>query len=176
MEWIKKNEELLRSRKTIVPPKGPTDAKIAYIGEQPGRQETHQRKPFVGPAGRELDKCSEQAKLNPLDGYYSNVIKDLDLPLKAYIDIPNRMTKDVVVTPLGLQYIEILKQELEEIKPNVVVAVGGVALFALCARRGINNWRSSILESTLVPGLKVIPTLHPATIIPPSLVFLTAFP
>jgi DNA polymerase-1 len=42
----------------------------------------------------------------------------------------------------------------------------------LCSRVGITKWRGSILESTLIPGLKVIPTFHPATIIPPKFNFL----
>jgi len=53
-----------------------------------------------------------------------------------------------------------------------VVALGNVALLALTNRIGITKWRGSVLESTVVPGLKVVPTFHPATFIPPKFNFL----
>ena len=52
-------------RHTFVPPSGPTDAKIAGVGEQPGYQEVRARppKPFVGPAGQGLDECLAMVKI-----------------------------------------------------------------------------------------------------------------
>ena len=44
---------------------------------------------------------------------------------------------------------------------NVIVAFGNIPLIALTNRVGITKWRGSVLESTLVPGLKVLPTYHP---------------
>ena len=60
--------------------------------------------------------------------------------------------------------IERLRDEIELLKPNVVVAMGNLALFALTGEWGVGNWRSSIMESTLIPGLKVIPTLSPTIV------------
>ena len=62
---------------------------------------------------------------------------------------------------------EILARELALLKPNVAVALGDEALFALTGQRGITKWRGSILPSTMLGptmGLKVIPSLHPAWI------------
>jgi len=50
--------------------------------------------------------------------------------------------------------------------------MGNIALLALTNRVGITKWRGSVIESTLVPGLKVIGTFHPATFIPPKFNFL----
>ena len=66
------------------------------------------------------------------------------------------------VSELGQYYLEVLRDELRNCKANVIVVMGNTALFALCDRVGINSWRGSVLESTLLPGVKVIPTLHPA--------------
>jgi len=141
------------------------NAPIALVGEQPGVSELRARECFVGPAGRELNNILRTASIPRSSCYITNVIKDLNKPLKHYIEITKH---GVQVSSEGSQYISFLKEELEYVKPTVVVALGGVALYALCDRVGITKWRGSILESTLVKGLKVIPTFHPATVIPPK--------
>ncbi len=159
-------------KKTFVPPSGSTSAKMAICGEQPGYDEVRARppRPFVGPAGRGLDECLLMTKIQRRDLYITNVIKDLDMPLKHYIDIDNR--GKWTIHPEGYQYINELGEELKALNLNVVVALGNVALLALTNRVGITKWRGSVLESTLVPGLKVIGTFHPATFIPPKFNFL----
>jgi DNA polymerase I-like protein with 3'-5' exonuclease and polymerase domains len=57
-----------------------------------------------------------------------------------------------------------LKEELLRVKPNVVCAVGNLAMWVLTGEWGVHDWRSSIMESTLIPGLKVIPTVPPAVL------------
>ena len=150
---------------TYVPPMGPTDAKIAIVGEQPGRNEILHKHlgPFSGPSGKNLQECLQIAKLSWTNIYRTNVIKDLDTPISSYIEIRSGKNAKAVATPKGEQYITELKEELAALRPNVVVACGNVALWALCSRIGITNWRGSILDSTLLPGLKVVPTIHPAT-------------
>ena len=159
-------------KRTFVSPSGNTSAKLAGCGEQPGIEEIRARppKPFVGPAGRGLDECFLMTKIIRRDLYLTNVIKDLDAPLKHYIDIDNRGR--ATVHPEGYQYIKELAYELKQLNLNVIVAFGNIPLFALTNRVGITKWRGSVLESTIVPGLKVIPTFHPATFIPPKFNFL----
>ena len=159
-------------RKLYVPPSGDTSAKLAGCGEQPGTHEIRARPPksFMGPAGQGLDQCLLMTKIMRRDLYLTNVIKDLDRPLKHYIDI-GRGGKSTV-SPEGYQYIQELKHELEQLNLNCIVAFGNIAMFALTSRIGVTKWRGSVLESTLVPGLKVIPTFHPATFIPPKFNFL----
>jgi len=102
--------------------------------------------------------------------WLTNVIKDLDKPLKAYINIDSRGKH--TISEEGWEYINELGEELRKLKPNVVLATGNVPLLALTNRLGITKWRGSVLESTLVQGLKVVPTFHPATFIPPKFNFL----
>ncbi len=68
----------------------------------------------------------------------------------------------VYLRPEYFPQLERLKQELIDIKPNLVVTLGREALWALTGLSGINKYRGNIVESTLVPGLKVLPTFHPA--------------
>lgn len=156
---------------TFVPHEGPLNAKIALVGEQPGKQEVRSRRPFVGPAGRQLDECLQSAGISRFECYLTNCIKDLDKPLASYIDLknPNRP----IVTSEGLDYINLLKEELEKCSANVIVPIGNPALYALCSRVGITKWRGSVLGSTLLSSdRKTVPTLHPATILPPKNQFL----
>lgn len=159
-------------RNTYVYPSGPPEAKLAGCGEQPGYQEVRARppRPFIGPAGQGLDECLSMVKIQRREIYLTNVIKDLDKPLAAYINLDTR--GKWTVSAEGHQYIKELGDELRSLNLNCIVAFGNVALLALCNRVGITKWRGSVLDSTLVPGLKVIPTFHPATFIPPKFNFL----
>jgi uracil-DNA glycosylase family 4 len=156
-------------RNTYVPPRGNPQAKIAIVGEQPGYTEIrwHPPTPFVGPAGEVLDSCLNLAGIARHDCWVTNVIKDLDKPLAHYINLDKVST----ISADGWSYINQLKSELEQLRPNIVVACGNVPLLALCNRTGITKWRGSVIESTLVANLKVIPTFHPATCIPPKSVY-----
>ena len=157
--------EFIRSRRTFVPPTRPASCKLALIAEQPGKSEIFSKppKPLIGPAGKELDKCFNAVKIIRPEVYLTNVIKDLDNPLQHFIDLSG---KSPVVSPEGQLYIDLLKEELSECSANTLVAMGNIAMFALTGRVGITKWRGSVLESTLVPGRKVIPTIHTSTLLP----------
>lgn len=159
-------------RRTYVHPSGNTSAKLAICGEQPGMQEIRASppRPFVGPAGHALDECLGMAKIIRQDCYLTNVIKDLDAPLEHYITIDSHGRH--TIHPNGYEYVKELGHELGKLNLNCIVALGNVALLALTNRIGITKWRGSILESTIVPGLKVVGTFHPATFIPPKFNFL----
>lgn len=159
-------------RHTFVPPYGDLKAKLAGCGEQPGHQEVRARppRPFVGPAGQGLDECLLMTKISRHELYLTNVIKDLDKPLASYIDLDTR--GKWTISTEGYEYINDLGRELRALDLNCIVAFGNIALIALTNRVGITKWRGSVIESTLVPGLKVVPTFHPATFIPPKFNYL----
>jgi len=158
-------------KRTFVPPSGDLNAKLAIVGEQPGFQEIKLHRPFIGPAGRGLDECLAIAKIPRSSIYLTNVIKDLDFPLKHYIDLGTR--GNWKISDDGYQYIQELANELSKLPNlNVVVACGNIALLALTNRIGITKWRGSVITSTIIPELKVIPTFHPATFIPPKFKYL----
>jgi DNA polymerase-1 len=159
-------------RNTYVPPYGSQDSALLFCGEQPGKQEVFQGRPFIGPAGKELDDCCRIAGIDFNQTYKTNVIKDLDKPINQYINLSSKLNS---TSDEAWEYIKELQYELQTVSPKVVVAVGGVALFALTSRTGINKWRGSILDCTLVTGLKVIPIIHPATVIRPKFQYLNKY-
>lgn len=149
---------------TFVPAAGKLDARFVLVGEQPGKQEVLRHQPFVGPAGENLNECLHTADILRSNCYLTNVVKDFDHPLKYYFPtLIGGKKEKVEISAAGYEYINALKDELLKTTANVIIACGNVALFALTNRVGITNWRGSILESTLLPGRKVIPTFHPAT-------------
>lgn len=142
---------------------GPREAKIALIGEQPAKNEMLRGEPFVGDAGDILNECLYDANLKRSSLYITNTFKNGLKPLSHFYTSHKTnptLTKD------GLEAIAALKEELEYVRPNVAVPLGNVALWALAQRTGIGKWRGSIIESTLIPGLKLVPAYHPAAVLP----------
>jgi uracil-DNA glycosylase family 4 len=160
-------------RRTYVHPSGNSEALLGGCGEQPGLHEIRANppRPFIGPAGQCLDECLTMCKIIRRDIYLTNVIKDLDAPLAHYISVDYKKHKFTIL-PEGQEYIQELGRELKKLHLNCIVAFGNIPLIALCNRMGIGKWRGSVLESTLVSGLKVVPTYHPATVIAPKFNFL----
>src|SRR5688500_16840957 len=67
--------ELYRDATQAVMGRGPDDARLVLLGEQPGDQEDQRGEPFVGPAGRLLDRALDEAGMPPDEVYRTNVVK-----------------------------------------------------------------------------------------------------
>ncbi len=140
-----------------VPGEGSSNAKLAICGEAPGAEEEKEGRPFVGGAGRLLDSILARSGVRRDECYVSNVVK---------VRPPNNKLERL--NELGLttsDFLPLLKSELELLKPNVVLALGETALEVLTQLKPISKWRGSIVESSLVSGLKVVSTYHPAAVL-----------
>lgn len=151
---------MLIATKRLVGPEGSTSARIAIVGDAPGQQEEVFGKPFVGSAGNLLEQCMHSAGIARAECYLTNVIKERP----AGNDIEPFYNRKGF-SKAGYDYVQLLKEELKGVQSNVIVAVGNVALAALCGKNSVSKWRGSVLESTLLPGRKVIPIIHPASAI-----------
>jgi len=140
---------------------GPTQAKIAFIGEAPGAEEEKLRRPFVGTAGRLFNDLLRRAGIQRHDVYLDNTFQQRPEGnnVSKFIDLSK---KNVVETEIWKENVEALRQRLEECDANIFVPLGNVPLFALTGLREITKRRGSILESTLLPGRKVMPCIHPS--------------
>lgn len=137
---------------------GPKDAKIAIIGEAPGAQEDARLKPFVGKAGGVLDQCLHAAGIIRPDVYLTNVVK-VRPPNNDISGIFNGRT----FSSEGYEWVELLREEINSLGANVLVACGAVPLAALTGRSSITKFRGYVFESMgLAEARKVIPTIHPA--------------
>lgn len=145
----------------ITPPDG--QLKLAFVGEAPADEEVRLGKPFVGPSGYELDIWMKSANILRPQCFIGNLSQE-----QAPGNKLERMFVDTKCTTPGARlsgHIEILKQQLTDLRPNCIVALGAHPLYILTGKTGIFKQWGSILPCTLVPGLKVIPVPHPSAII-----------
>ena len=155
-------------------PSGPTSATICLVGEAPGAEEEAAGLPFVGASGHELDRMLKDAGLVREACFITNVtherppnneieawiVDKAKAPDGSFIRYRNRWCK-----PFIAEECERLYGELRAVQPNVVLALGSVPLWALTSQDSISKWRGSHLTSDAIPGLKVIPTYHPARVL-----------
>ena len=141
-----------------VPGVGNVGAKLMILGEAPSKEETAAGKPFVGPSGRELDRLLKDAGLNRSETWITNVCK-YEVP-------PNFNDKRASFSTRALahgidinQQLVELQTEINSVKPNVILALGGTALWALSGKTKISKHRGSIMWGM---GTKFVPTYHPA--------------
>lgn len=164
-------------------------AKIALVGEAPGSDEETLGIPFVGESGQELARMLRDAGIAKSECYQTNVLLERPgriaerlYPGKTIIGNLNDWEHIYVAKDRAGSHppvdkgkychpdvagaaLERLKQELISLRPNIVIALGNKAMWALCGVGGISRVRGTPCESTLVPGLKVLPTFHPAAIL-----------
>ena len=139
-----------------IPAEGPSNAKIACIGEAGGAEEERLSRPFVGPTGKIVRDTFNELGIDDTSVYYSNVVKVR--PPGNNIEALHLLGKHIE------DFIPQLQLEIETLKPNVILALGNTALTALTGYHGIEKYRGSILPCTLAAG-KVVPSIHPASLL-----------
>lgn len=140
--------ELHRTRSRTVFARGNPNSEIVFVGEGPGYNEDQQGLPFVGAAGQLLDKMIVAMGYPVADVYICNVVKCR--PPDNRTPLPEEMQSCVPY----------LTQQLQIVKPRVVVALGRVAGQGLgCFTAEARGWRGEWKEWDGVP---VMPTYHPA--------------
>lgn len=152
---------------------GPVGAKIMIVGDFPAEQDLLKEEPFIGGGGYELSKVLNEAgtfrescllTMVMNERVKGNAVENIVATKKKDITGAHVLFNGKHVLPSVVEGIRRLQALIELRKPNVVVPVGNLAFWALTGEWGVNSWRSSVMESTLVPGVKVIPTLPPARI------------
>jgi DNA polymerase len=134
---------------------GPADAALMLIGEQPGDQEDLQGRPFVGPAGRVLDKALEAAGLDRADIYITNAVKHFKNEPRG----KRRLHKKPDTTEIDACRWW-LDNELEIVHPAVAVAMGTTAARGLMRKSmAINANRGRLIP---IRGIQALITVHPS--------------
>lgn len=155
---------------------GPRNAKIALVGEAWGDQEALTGAPFMGASGQELSKMLKEAGLSRSECFLTNVfaLQPESNNIEALCGPKAAVGKDYLLPPLRigkyflrehLPHLERLRIELEAVRPNITVALGNVACWALLHATSISKIRGAITEQVLISGLKTLPTYHPASVL-----------
>lgn len=165
---------------------GPQPAKILILGEAPGKSEVEYvdpqtkiaGRPFVGSSGIELTKMLNEAGILRSEVRVGNVCKFR--PPGNKIEHWWPQTKSAITRnhishdgqwfdPRIIQGLAELEEEVRSTRPNVIVPLGNLALWATTRQTGITKWRSSLLRAPNGVGIpaetKIIPTVHPAFVL-----------
>ncbi|MFD1656769.1 UdgX family uracil-DNA binding protein [Streptomyces caeni] len=144
--------------------RGDISARVVLVGEQPGDQEDRQGEPFVGPAGRVLDKALAQAGVDRGTAYVTNAVKHFKY------SVPGRGKRRIHKAPSLREMTACqpwLRAELDLIRPEVVVALGATAAKALLGGSfRVTKDRGSLLTLPDTPdGQYVVATVHPSAVL-----------
>lgn len=118
--------ELWEPATQVVFSKGSPLARVVLVGEQPGDQEDRQGEPFVGPAGRLLDKALEEVGIDPADTYVTNAVKHFRFTPTAKRRL--HRTPDLAHLVACRPW---LSAELQIVDPEVLVCLGATAVRAV---------------------------------------------
>ncbi len=136
---------------------GDADAKAMLVGEQPGDQEDVSGRPFVGPAGRLLDRALVAAGVERSEVYVTNAVKHFKWEWQG----KRRLHKKPTQREVSICCQQWLEREIHLIQPRVIVCLGATAAGALLGRGfRITTQRGRLLESTLAKY--VFATVHPS--------------
>jgi DNA polymerase len=158
--------------------KGPATARVVLVGEQPGDVEDRRGEPFVGPAGKLLDRAIEEAGLDPKDTYTTNAVKHFKFTPAA------GGKRRIHATPDSREVAECrpwLVAEFGLLDPEIVVALGATAAKALFgpafrvtkSRGMLLPWPASAYEPAQFDredeaaraGAYALATLHPSAVL-----------
>jgi uracil-DNA glycosylase family protein len=138
---------------------GPRRAEIMLVGEQPGDAEDLAGHPFVGPAGRVLDRALEEAGIDRRSVYLTNVVK--------HFKWEPRGKRRIHAKPNAAEISACrpwLETEIALVKPRVLVCLGATAAQALLGKSfKVSRQRGEVVESSLAPI--VTATVHPSSIL-----------
>ena len=138
---------------------GPVKARVIMIGEQPGDQEDLAGRPFVGPAGKLLDRALAEAGIARKDVYVTNAVKHFKWKpagKRRLHQKPN--AREIAACRVWLD------TELELVEPELVVALGATAGQALMGRSfRVTQLRGEVLEAPF--GKRLVATMHPSSIL-----------
>ena len=138
---------------------GRSKAQIMFVGEQPGNDEDLAGRPFIGPAGKLLDRALEQAGIDRSLAYVTNVVKHFKWEPRGKRRIHAKPNAAEITACLPW-----LQAEMELIRPRAVVCLGATAAQALLGRQfRVTAHRGEFVESPLAPY--VMATVHPSAIL-----------
>ena len=138
---------------------GPKKAPIMLIGEQPGDSEDVAGRPFVGPAGKIMDRALEEAGIDREEVYVTNAVKHFKWEPRGKRRIHKKPNSREVAACRPW-----LEAELRIVRPKLVVALGstaGQAIFGPSFR--VTRERGKVLSSKIAP--RVVATVHPSSLL-----------
>lgn len=138
---------------------GPKGAIMMLVGEQPGDYEDVAGKPFVGPAGKIMDRALEEAGIYRSQVYVTNAVKHFKWEPRGKRRVHQKPNSREIAACRPW-----LEAELRIVRPNLVVAMGATAAQAIFGPAfRVTRERGRVLSSKLAP--RVLATVHPSSLL-----------
>jgi len=138
---------------------GAPDSKVMFVGEVPGDQEDLAGRPFVGPAGKLLDKALAEAGIDRNKVYVTNAVKHFNWEPRGKRRIHKKPNSAQITACRPW-----LNAEIDRVKPEVIVCLGATAAQALLGKNfRVTQHRGEWVKSPLAPH--VAATAHPSSIL-----------
>jgi DNA polymerase len=138
---------------------GPKRARVMFVGEQPGDQEDRAGVPFVGPAGKMLDRALVDAGIDRAETYVTNAVKHFKW-------VP-RGKRRIHSKPSSMEIRAChpwLEEEIRAVAPDAIVCLGATAAQALLGKDfRVTKQRGAFVKSNLAPY--VMATVHPSALL-----------
>ncbi len=133
---------------------GNPSADIMFVGEAPGYEEDRDGRPFIGLSGQILRKCLGESNIDTKDIWITNVVKQRPPQ--------NRDPKSAEI----MKHLPYLIQEINEIKPKVIVLLGNIPLMTFLNRKGITTVHGKIYTMKFSFGeVRLVPMFHPSYVL-----------
>ena len=150
--------ELYKNATQTVFGEGPPNASVVFVGEQPGDQEDRQGRPFVGPAGRLLDKALADAQIPRDQVYVTNAVRHFKFIWRGKRRLHQKPSIRQVTACKPW-----LEAEIEVLRPKLLVCMGATAAQSVIGKAvSITQSRGKFLKSDLGPLTFI--TIHPSAI------------
>lgn len=150
---------LYRHATQVVPGEGRAGARLMMVGEQPGNQEDLEGRPFVGPAGRVLDRAIAEAGLDRRDVFVTNAVKHFKFEPRGKRRLHKRPNASEIDHCRWW-----LERERAIVRPELIVALGATAARSLTGRPvTIARVRGDVVA--LPDGGRMVVTIHPSALL-----------
>jgi len=150
---------LYRNATQTVFGEGPEHARVMFVGEQPGDSEDLAGHPFVGPAGKLLDRCMKEAGIDRARAYVTNAVKHFKWVPRGPRRIHSKPSSMEIAACFPW-----LEAEIAAVKPRVVVALGATAAQALFGKAfRVTKERGRLVPSRFAPY--ALATVHPSSLL-----------
>lgn len=170
-----------------VKPSGPSPARVLIVGEAPGREEVGRGLPFIGASGYLLDQLLAEAGIDRRQCRVTNVTMEQPVGNEIGLFFGSKKNSDGCSLLRGryckapiIEGLKALTQEIISTNPDLILALGGTALWALTGNESIEKWRGSLLKcdidspchravepfgAVFTHPYRVLPTYHPAAVL-----------
>ncbi len=138
---------------------GGSEARVVFVGEQPGDKEDIEGRPFVGPAGRLFDSILEEVGIDRKKTYVTNAVKHFKFTPRGKRRIHSKPNAGEISACRWW-----LDQELTLIRPALAVALGATAARALIGKP-VAVMKSRGTVATSAEGVPVLITVHPSSLL-----------